>query len=720
MDSLTEVKEAVVVVHGIGEQLRWQTLDSFVGGIATPGDRAPESYLTDSTGEPLRRIRIDWVPRMTRYTVAKLTTDVYEYHWAHMVQDSGWSHVSAFVSTLLRRKAPMTPRLRKTGWYLAALALPLVAGFVALLGSVNGPLTQVQDRLNTPAGLLAAFGLLAGAAVAASTMFFPIRGPRAWYFVVGAVMIVVGLSYVLGGPTSDAPAPITDWENAVVWSAVVALVLILLGLAVASKSKAGWTLFGVIVGAGAGLRIGWSWLRGQDWTTGSPLVRGLELPPWWWVALAIGVLVLAGAWILAATSGNWRWTTTAIILTSLLISLGVFATIAAATFQPPDGDPMGFALKVVGLVVGSAITGWVVFSFGDVARYLAPTPQNLAMIDQIQAGGIGLLERLHRSDENYSRIIVIGHSLGSIVAFDMVGGYWHRVNKSIQPHPEEVVTVEREGCRLWLDYHLKEGSSEPRDSGSSTDGALNAYFTAVDAMRTASGGGCWKISDLVTMAFPLAHADFVLTDGVEQLKELQFRRRRATSPPQPQPHEHIYRTIPSAGGIGTLHQTAPFAMTRWTNLYFWSDAVGGPAQRVWGPGIDDVRLETGWKFFFPLIHTVYDTHPTSIAEVRRIIHRSWAPEYPSDEELKEQLRGLTSWLRDLAGTDTDKARYVKLIDMAPLLRNLSNRDRQHLARLLAGEGTDEEVANEALERQSLSDAMIRWDDQAEQNYEVGS
>jgi hypothetical protein len=39
------------------------------------------------------------------------------------------------------------------------------------------------------------------------------------------------------------------------------------------------------------------------------------------------------------------------------------------------------------------------------------------------------------------------------------------------------------------------------------------------------------------------------------------------------------------------HQAAPFAMTRWTNLYYPGDVIGEAVAPVFGPGVRDVRLE---------------------------------------------------------------------------------------------------------------------------------
>ena len=64
-----------------------------------------------------------------------------------------------------------------------------------------------------------------------------------------------------------------------------------------------------------------------------------------------------------------------------------------------------------------------------------------------------------------------------------------------------------------------------------------------------------------------------------------------------------------------LHHAAPFAATRWTNLYFparcgfFGDFVGGPLKSVFGSGIRDVKVRTrslaGFANYSLLAHTRY-------------------------------------------------------------------------------------------------------------------
>ena len=63
-----------------------------------------------------------------------------------------------------------------------------------------------------------------------------------------------------------------------------------------------------------------------------------------------------------------------------------------------------------------------------------------------------------------------------------------------------------------------------------------------------------------------------------------------------------------------LHHAALFGLTRWTNIYFPGDVVGGPLRKTFGFGIKDVRVTLPFRLlaWTPLSHTKYwDTRPFS-------------------------------------------------------------------------------------------------------------
>ena len=65
---------------------------------------------------------------------------------------------------------------------------------------------------------------------------------------------------------------------------------------------------------------------------------------------------------------------------------------------------------------------FVVPYFGRVVRYTRATPENIAARKNIRERGLALLSELHKED--YSRIVVVGHSLGSFLAYDLISYFW--------------------------------------------------------------------------------------------------------------------------------------------------------------------------------------------------------------------------------------------------------------------------------------------------------
>ena len=63
---------------------------------------------------------------------------------------------------------------------------------------------------------------------------------------------------------------------------------------------------------------------------------------------------------------------------------------------------------------------------GDAARYFRNSPANVAVRRAIRKDAVDTLDQLHRS-RDYDRIIVVAHSLGTAVAYDMLRAYYSRI-----------------------------------------------------------------------------------------------------------------------------------------------------------------------------------------------------------------------------------------------------------------------------------------------------
>lgn len=242
---------------------------------------------------------------------------------------------------------------------------------------------------------------------------------------------------------------------------------------------------------------------------------------------------------------------------------------------------------------------------GDAARYLSPTPDNIKLRQAIRADGIALLKKIHESGE-YERVIVVGHSLGSVVAYDILKHLWQEYNtqytqpkKSTQP---ALANLEK------LGEELRSGKPNVK---------LESYMQAQVALwkEMRNLGNPWLVTDFITAGSPLTHAAILLADDEDDLRARQRQRDLPTNPPIPEvektkTEERSFYSYLVWDGYGSkqniklraVHHGGLFALTRWTNLYFpaivgmFGDLVGGPLVPWFGTGIRDIAVGTNHPF----------------------------------------------------------------------------------------------------------------------------
>ncbi len=263
---------------------------------------------------------------------------------------------------------------------------------------------------------------------------------------------------------------------------------------------------------------------------------------------------------------------------------------------------------------------------GDAVRYLTAAPENINARAAIRTAGLQLLARLH-ADDAYDRIVVVGHSLGSVVGYDLLAFYWGEINGHIKDSRKAIFgPLERAGAAL---VAASEGTSAETERL-----ALAAFREAQAAARNRPDfpRKIWKVTDFVTLGSPLTHAHFLMVDDnlrplASELRALEGeaphrrltawfdRHRRITgnvavffglrmvqrefgvSPPLPEREMEITYPVAGEKRVRIPHHAAQFAVTRWTNIFaprrrvLWGDAIGGPVAPLFGPGVKDVSLE---------------------------------------------------------------------------------------------------------------------------------
>ena len=262
---------------------------------------------------------------------------------------------------------------------------------------------------------------------------------------------------------------------------------------------------------------------------------------------------------------------------------------------------------------------------GDVARYVRAGPRNVAMRRAIRDRGLKLLNDLHDSGA-YERIIVVGHSLGAIVAYDLVSLLWATRRDALVLREDEPAFAKLRALETAAHALTNATAAERQEK-------QRIYREAQRTFRLAlrSGGGDgngrlrkpgeeWLISDFVTLGSPLTHAQFLLARDATDLTEKVTRWLFPTNPPQfelvqseqrtkidarPEPpseevygpRDGLFSYFLASPKTWSMHHAAPFATMRWTNIYdshhwiFHGDIISGPAAPVFGSGIRDIDLK---------------------------------------------------------------------------------------------------------------------------------
>lgn len=257
-------------------------------------------------------------------------------------------------------------------------------------------------------------------------------------------------------------------------------------------------------------------------------------------------------------------------------------------------------------IVGS-VTSFVKSSFlnslGDVARYLTPEPDNIAERNNIRQQGITFLKKLHELNNRSKpdRIIVVAHSLGTVVAYDLLRLLWTDYN--------EIYTKAPTGKQPLLDV-VDGFAKAPSTIAANSDVFAQAQYQCWEEAQTL--GNPWLITDFITVGAALNAIDYFMVSHVPTAKLIEERELPVCPPELDSKDQSIYYRghIEKTGakrrpGVNVLNHGAMFGMTRWANIYFSSDFVGGSMQRVFGKGVKDLVVKRKSAWFYPGGHTHY-------------------------------------------------------------------------------------------------------------------
>jgi len=489
-------KQAVVVIHGMGEQKPMGTLRAFVETIwqkdrsLTAGDADNPFWIRPDARAGLHELRRITTPPIRPNPEAEpgRRTDFYEFYWADLMQGTTWQHLLSWVRGLLFRSPATVP------WNVFAVWICLwIVTFAVVIASLSTMFGLDLDSLDRksdppPAGLI---------------------NDWYWWFFDGLRSFILCLG---------------NWFRPVAY-----YLLWILGL------FAIWALFP------------WrSLLQARNWLS-LPIIAALFIAGYFFAELVVRKEIAGAAFS---------------VLTALL----------AHNFLVPY--------------------------FGDVARYVEASPANVQNRRAVRSRGLKLLRELHECGE-YNRIIIVAHSLGTIVAYDLITLLWAEHGPDRGNPPAEGA----EQQLLELDTYLQNVKSG-KDRWDLN--AFRARQRTISKALTEPGPGVgeppsdpktWLISDLVTLGSPLTHAEFLLADDDRKFDKLIEERVLSSCPPLLTPrtekgledqYSFLYAAPDSA--LRFPHHASCFAAVRWTNIhdaphpltFLFGDVISGRVSEHFG------------------------------------------------------------------------------------------------------------------------------------------
>jgi hypothetical protein len=197
-----------------------------------------------------------------------------------------------------------------------------------------------------------------------------------------------------------------------------------------------------------------------------------------------------------------------------LIAIVAVAGVLLAAFDVVPWLTGGAVVVGASLLWRWLVRGLLVKLVGDAPRYLVPLPENIALRQEVRTAGVQLVRRLH--EDGYDRIVILGHSLGSVIAYDIVKHSWIAMNiVHRRPHDtsfKAAVALEKEVT----------GSATAADAQALQHAAWHELRANTQP---------WLVTDLVTVGSPLTYADYLMADGRPDFEALAADRVLPTCPP---------------------------------------------------------------------------------------------------------------------------------------------------------------------------------------------
>lgn len=286
--------------------------------------------------------------------------------------------------------------------------------------------------------------------------------------------------------------------------------------------------------------------------------------------------------------------------TQLWLRLGIFAAIviAAVLLRSVPSSFLDVIPLTIFLTLGFVwywVNFWLLNHLADASRYLDASPRNVISRNAVRKLGINFLRELHTSERGYNRIVFCGHSLGSVVGFDVLNHFWYERHDTFQ-HLDR------------YDQYVLKNFMTRVETGKVDEYRDNQRALFQEMTET---GLDWAITDFITLGSPLAHADLLLADSAHEFELLKKEGVIPTCPPTPDQsdgkiwHMQTFRRPDGeARTARTLNGNSVFSVVRWTNITIQQhglvigDPISGELAGLFGNGVRDLSvklpLSAGW------------------------------------------------------------------------------------------------------------------------------
>ena len=247
-----------------------------------------------------------------------------------------------------------------------------------------------------------------------------------------------------------------------------------------------------------------------------------------------------------------------ILLALVVTGVVTWAVVDGTRSAVGIGGVLVAILLILGRLIWQGAQSFVLRIVTDAARYLDNTPENIGERQKIRAECVQFLGQLNRSkDPKYDRIVVIGHSLGSVIAYDALKFLWAMQ----ETHASLPRTVVEQGDPIATDGALLRlygrDAAEPeegpmRQAVLEPTGAISSSIRS-ELFKKLLPSTEWKISHLVTVGSPLTHAPILLAQSLEDFWELQRQREL------PHPRREWIKCFVAGGKINRSSFTMPLS-----------------------------------------------------------------------------------------------------------------------------------------------------------------